>query len=241
MKISLNKIPIIILIGFLNVLSAHSQSLEFVEAPLPSYSANLDSNIDIYITAQIKNVSQKDLNIKIKTEVISLPFGHSYDVCWNELCSPPTRENWLNSTVYTLAAGSVSPSNLFYSHYYAFDQGGNLSEGSGTIKYIFYDTENPDDNLSFEVTFSFTQSSVFEAISSSNLKVEFSDNKILRIMAENELSSPYFITIYSLLGAKVQEAQFSDYFETDFSNFGNQVFLYQITQGGKIVGSGKIE
>jgi len=60
-------------------------------------------------------------------------------------------------------------------------------------------------------------------------------------MAENELSSPYFINIYSLLGAKVQEAQFSDYFETDFSNFGNQVFLYQITQGGKIVGSGKIE
>jgi hypothetical protein len=218
-----------------------SQSLEPVEQPNPSYSELLDSAWDIFITARIKNVSSQDLNIKVKTAVISLTNGHTYDVCWNDNCSPATISNWEQSKAYTLPAGAETPSSLFFSHYYAFDQMGTPVEGSGTIKYTFYVVENPQDNLSFEVTYNFTTSSVFEAVSNSNLNVNFLDNKILRVVSNEQSSSQYTISIYSLQGTKIVQAQFNDYYEKDFSNFGNQVFLFQITQNGKIISSGKIE
>ena len=241
MKTNLYKIAIILILGLLSVNNSNSQSLQCVEQPQPSYSENLDSAWDIFISARIKNVSSQDLNIKVKTEVISLTYGHTYDVCWNTICSPATTSDWLNSSVYTLNTGVETPPSLFFSHYYAYDQSENPIVGSGTIKYTFYVVENPQDNLSFEVTYNFTTSSVFEAVSNAKMKVNFLDNKILRVVANDLNPLQYTISIYSMLGAKISEAQFTDYFEKDMSNFSNQVFLFQITQDGKIVSSGKIE
>jgi len=241
MKRNINKLAFILLICSFFFQNAYSQSLEFVEQPQSFYSAKLDSSWDIYFTAQVKNISQNSINLKLRTEVVSLPSGHSYDVCWNGLCSPSTTTNWNNSSPYTLEAEAITPVSLFFSHYYSYYQSGTPTEGTGTIRYIFYNADNPDDNLSFDATFRFTTSSVFESISNSNLKVNFLDNNVLRIVVNNPSSMDYRITIYSLLGAKIEETQFNNYFEKDFSKYSSQVFLYQILQDGKIVGFGKIK
>ncbi len=241
MKIYFYKIAFILFVFFLGVSNSFSQSLQFVNEPQSAYSANIDSAIDIYISTQIKNSSQSNINLKIKSEILSLSYGHSYDVCWNGNCSPPTTLNWESSNSFALAADSITPANLFYSHYYAYFKSGSPSEGSGSIRYTFFNADNPDDNLTFEVAYSFTTSSVFETLANSQLKVDFSDNKVLRIFSNNNASLPYKITIYSVLGIKISEAQFDDFFEKDLMDFGNQVFLYQISQQGKIVGLGKIQ
>lgn len=232
---------IVLILAFFYANISFSQSLEFVEQPNSTYSENLDSAWDIFITARIKNVSSQDLNIKVKTEVVSIAYGHTYDVCWNDNCSPATTSNWENSTVYTLSSGAETPSSLFFSHYFAFDQTGIPAEGSGTLRYTFYVSENPEDNLSFEVTYNFTTSSVFEAVSNPNLQVNFLDNKVLKVVSNELNSSQYTLEIYSLMGAKISQVQFTDYYEKDLSSFSNQVFLFQIIQNGKIVSSGKIE
>ena len=241
MKTNLYKIAIVLLLAFSYTYDSFSQSMEFVEQPNPSYSQRLDSAWDIFITARIKNVTSQDLNIKVKTEVVSIAYSHTYDVCWNDICSPSTTSNWDNSTQYRLLAGAETPSSLFFSHYYSFNQMGIPTEGSGIIKYTFYVFENPQDSLSFEVSYNFTTTSVIEVVSNKNLKVNFLDNKILRVVSNELNPSSYTIAIYSLMGAKISEAQFNGYYEKDFSSFSNQVFLFQIIQNGKIVSSGKIE
>ncbi len=241
MKRNINKLAFILLICFFYFQCAYSQSIEFAEQPQSLYSAKLDSSWDIYFTAQVKNISQNTINLKLRTEVVSISSGHSYDVCWDGLCSPSTITDWNNSSPYALEAGATTPVSLFFSHYYSYYQNGTPSEGTGTIRYIFYNADNANDNLSFDATFSFTPSSVFESISNSNLKVNFLDNKVLRVVVNNPSSLDYRITIFSLLGAKIEERQFNNYYEKDFSSYSTQVFLYQISQNGKIVGFGKIE
>jgi hypothetical protein len=71
--------------------------------------------------------------------------------------------------------------------------------------------------------------------------VNFLDNKVLKVVSNELNSSQYTLEIYSLMGAKISPAQFTDYYEKDLSSFSNQVFLFQIIQNGKIVSSGKIE
>lgn len=238
MKI-LSKIIYIALLIFAFNLSAFSQSIVVVGPTTIDTTASMNDEYEIYFKSKITNPTPNDVTVKIKVLVVSLPEGHSFDCCWNGLCGPAGREDWDKSTPYVLKSGEITDDNMFYAHYYCQYKGDPVP-GTGKLKYVFYNVNNPDDKAEINATFTFTPGgSVSEILANPNLKIIHSESNLLSITSE--ISENYKLDIFAINGNTVFSQTFIGNFEKNLNEVSAGVYLFAITNSnGQKVSTGKI-
>lgn len=174
----LNTILLILALMFSNNL--FGQSLEIVGEKNVDKTVDINEFWDIYFSAAIKNVGPGPVNVKLSTQVKKMTFGHSYDVCWDGLCSPPTTEDWTASNTYKLSPGSTTPENFFYAHYYSFYKSSDPTEGEGNIVYIFANESNTADKVEIDAKYKFVKGqTVFQLFGNPDINFSLENRNIL--------------------------------------------------------------
>lgn len=224
----------IILLFFLNVIlfQAFAQSLElYYEDELlgleeaVTFTAHADSGLMSFHGLEVTNNSNNPLNIKCAREVFSAVNNTENSFCWGVCYSTST-----DTSTVSIKINSGETSNEFIGDYFP---GGNA--GITSVKYIFYDVANPDDQTTFIVNYKATTESAVE----NNLQtVEFS--RAYPNPANEEVSINYEFTenqrnvkfvIYNLFGHAVNETSIRDYSGTmkvNTSNLTEGIYFYSI-------------
>ncbi len=214
-----------------------SQTLSIVGDTVVSKTADVDEYWDIYLTTNVLNSSFAISTIKVKAEVIEMPAGHSYDICWNGQCYAATRANWDDGMPYNLAANSTMGEDIFYSHYYATNKDNQTAtEGTGKIKYIFYLENNPSDNCSLVATFSFATNSVKEILASEDVEINF-DNDVMNVSYSSAEQST--IQIFNIQGKLIDEITFWNTSSYNLNNLQSGSYLIRVINQNKQIATGK--
>jgi len=93
----------------------------------------------------ISNISEEDLNVRVRRTEISLIQGTVNVFCWAGLCYPPFVDESPNSVI--IPSGTIH-SDDFSAHYNP-----NSMIGTSTIMYTFFDDNNPSDSVCFIAEF----------------------------------------------------------------------------------------
>lgn len=150
---NLTLIIIFILIG--SFIQLKASSFEFVSK---DETVSGDLNDEIRAKAEIRNITSSVINVKSKLEIITLTPGHSIVFCW-DICYPPKEEDCISEGYLTLMPLGTSGEN-FHADVFA---DGHIGESK--VKFTFFNVDNPEDNLSFTVTFLVGMSGVEKTIS----------------------------------------------------------------------------
>lgn len=150
---NLTFLVIFIIIG--SFIELKSSSFEFVSKD-ELVSGGL--NDEIRAKAEIRNMTFTVINVKSKLEIITLTPGHSIVFCW-DICYPPKEEDCISEGYLTIMPMGTSGEN-FHADVFA---DGHIGESK--VKFTFFNVDNPDDNISFIVTFLVGTSSVEKTIS----------------------------------------------------------------------------
>lgn len=213
------------------------QSLEIVGDKNIEKTADLNEYIDIYFSTSIKNVGPGPVSIKVKTQVVKIANGHSYDVCWNGLCSPPTTEDWVSSDAYKLNPGETTPQELFYTHYYSFFKFTDPVEGEGNILYTFYNEMNPNDKIEIDAKYKFVKGQkVLELFS--NPDINFSlEGKQIQIISQkfDEIN----LELYDINGNLITSQTFSGSYCNNFNHLSTGTYYLKLSVNGKTMSTGK--
>lgn len=234
----MKRLSLLIYILFLTPFALFSQSLKLVTELPTDLVTSLSENYDLYFWARVLNLSQSDVNVKIKTEVKKITFGHSYDICWDGLCSPPTTENWESITSFKLKPNDTLPNNFFYSHYYAFNKMSDPVEGEGTIKYIFFEEGNTNNSVDIEINFKFVSGNyVLETLGDQEIETIVKDN-LMFISSKNHAN--YNLVFYNLQGNILENHTFQTNKTVDIGKLQKGLILFQILRNNQVVGRGKL-
>lgn len=214
-----------------------SQSLVIIGDEKYDYSLNIEEHWDIYFSASVKNIGPLPINIKLSTTVKKIEEGHSYDVCWDGLCSPPTTKDWISSSSVKLNPGEATPEGFFYAHYYSFYKDGNPTIGEGNILYTFANESNPTDKVEIDAKFKFVEgNSVYEIFG--NPELDFSiENRTIRI-STNKFENMY-IEIFDISGITLLSQSSSNYYQSTLNSFSAGTYLIRISSNGRIISKGK--
>lgn len=115
-------------------------------------------NDEIRAKAEIKNVTANVINVKAKLEILSLTNGHTVVFCW-DICYPPADQDMITEGYLTLMPLGTSGENF---HADIFADG---IAGESKARFTFFNVDNPDDSISFTVTFLVGMTGVEKTIS----------------------------------------------------------------------------
>lgn len=227
-------IVLIILIPF----NLFSQSFEVLGDKVIDKTANIEEQWEIYFSTSIKNIGSMPINVKLSSKVISMTYGHSYDICWDGLCSPPTTENWVSGSSYKINPSDSLPENMFYSHYYSFYKDTDPLNGEGNIIYTFWNEQNPDDKVEIDAKYKFINGmSVYEVFSHPDIEFTFVNRQM-------SVSSTKFdnlnLEIFDINGNKVVNQNFVNAYQSDLNSLPTGTYLIRISSENKVLSKGKI-
>lgn len=144
MKLKIQVLLVVVMLYFVGGLQPlKSSSFEFVSK---NEVVSGDINDEIRAKAEIRNISANVVNVKAKMEILSLKQGHSIVFCW-DICYPPKDNDFTSEGHLTLMPLGTSGENF---HADVFADG---ITGESKVKFTFFDANNPEDNISFTVTF----------------------------------------------------------------------------------------
>jgi len=212
---------------------AFSQSLELYYEGEPidpmaeiTLTAHPDSGMMIIDTLDVKNLSEVTLDVICVREIIENVDSTVNTFCWGGLCYPPFVDTSSNAT-------TIEPQAMAYE--FSGDHDPNGFTGTTKVKYTFYNTYNPDDNVAVIVNYAAVGSS-----SVSTHKEQFSLSKAYPNPANNFVSVDYdiketqetpHIAFYNLLGSKVKEIKLTESFGTltiNTSDFIEGIYFYSL-------------
>jgi hypothetical protein len=105
----------------------------------------------------VKNNTDRDMPVKARREDIDVVTGSKNYLCW-ESCYPDDVTESPNA--YTIPAGEMTPETVFSGHY--LPQG---YVGTSTVKYTFFNENEPDDQVYFLVNYVISPTSVDDILS----------------------------------------------------------------------------
>jgi hypothetical protein len=109
-------------------------------------SGEASSDAIILDAIDVKNIGSSALSVKCARENIEIVPNTSNSFCWG-LCYPPTTDT--SAVAVSIDAGGIY--DEFSGDYYP-----NGNEGASTIKYTYFDENNPSDKISVVVVYSTT-------------------------------------------------------------------------------------
>lgn len=215
-----------------------AQSFEVLGEKIIDETVDINEHWDIYFSTSIKNIGSMPVNVKLSTTVKSMTFGHSYDVCWDGLCSPPTTEDWVANGSLKLNPNDSLPDNFFYAHYYSFYKTSDPSVGEGNILYTFWNEMNPNDKVEIDAKFKFIDGkSVYEIFS--NPEVNFSiQNRYISISSTqfNQMN----MDVFDINGNQVLSRLVNSNYNENLEFLPAGTYLIRISSDNKIVSKSKI-
>ncbi len=96
--------------------------------------------------AKIQNNSASPINVQVERTIINLPAGMDELFCFGIYCNPPGTAATSYNTVLNAGAQNTS---------FKADVLPNGNCGTATIKYNFYDLDNPSDSVALTLNFAF--------------------------------------------------------------------------------------
>lgn len=194
----------ILLTAFLAVFFASSfvfaQSLELVRGD-ETVKGALDDELVSY--GRVKNISDEEVTITIKIEIIEITQGHELQPCFNMNCYPMLSETTVYSEPsqqFSLAPGEVTDDQNFKELFTHLYPNGN----SGVTKVKFYFMISDDDYAAYECTYTAGVSSVNdEFLLSSGITYPNPANDFLNINVKN-ISNDYQLNVYDSQGLNIR-------------------------------------
>lgn len=138
-----------------------SENLEFVHFDTEVNATIDDYNIKSY--AEVKNISNQALNLRIKVSVIQLPENYYFSVCDFFTCYPPKAEEFITLNTFTLQPNQTTEQ----SYYLELIPDENI--GQAILQVTFFNYDNPTDYVDYTVAFNIGTSSVDELLSNVNI------------------------------------------------------------------------
>lgn len=221
--------------------TAFSQNLVIDGLDIVEKSADIKETNEIQVLSKVTNTSTKDIKLRLKINVIEMPFGHSYGACWAGGCLPASTDSWDKSVEYLLPAGTTMPDYYFVGHYYCNYKDGPCITGTGKFCYTFFNAADPKDSVSLFATLTFLDATgIAESVNLSDVNVTCSTDNILRITSKDALNN-FTLSLFSINGGILCSQSFSGELNYNISNFTTGFYLYTITSAqGKIIAKGKI-
>jgi hypothetical protein len=176
-----------------------------------------------YVQLAVENISNNNLNVKVKKTEISVVPGTENSFCWVQCYDTSV----LVSTKYiTIPAHSIN-SDDFYGEYYPK---GHL--GTSIIRYTFFDMNNTTDSASMIAVYIATPVGIEELAENNNILLY--PNPTSGIANLNlDLGKNFTIEIFNSLGAKVlQENIISN--SIDLSLLPEGIYYYRIKENNQI-------
>lgn len=229
----LQKFSLVLIFSSLLSYFSYSQSLTFVNKE--EFVQGLTTDIEIISKAEIKNVSSDVLEIKVKMWIQSLHPGHKVGFCWGA-CIEPTTKDMVSPTSFFLGPDETSQ-NFFYAY---IDP--NYREGTTVAKFTFFDVENPDDSISYTVTFS----SVLSSVNSFDNFTEYFNispiptNNFLKLTTNFESYNNFTVDIYTEQGKKEKsEIFFNKEKYINLENLPSGIYFLVLKKDNNIIGKRK--
>ena len=233
----LNEILLAILLFAIIPSITFSQTLSIVGDSVVTKVVDIDEYWDITLKAKVFNASFAESQVKVKGEVIEIPFGHAYSICWGDNCYGQTKENWDEAAPLSIPSISATEENQFIAYYYSTNQNSQTpTEGTGKIKFIFYRVDNPSDNCSLTATFSFATNSVKEIFANEDVEINF-DNELISISYPSAEQST--MQIFSYQGQLNEEIPFWNTLSYNLNNLQSGSYLIRIINQNKQIAIGK--
>jgi hypothetical protein len=173
----------------------------------------------------ICNSSSSTKQVKLKKVHINVVEGSENAFCWG-MCYP----SGVFVSPYPVEIEAEACDSQFVGEYNPMN-----NEGSSTIRYVFFDQDNPSDTISFVVSYDYLtgvnpnsiddQISIFPNPANTTLKVTLGNNKDLKI------------DICNILGKTVKQVR-SDIFEEiaiSVSDLQNGIYFVRIMDGTKAI------
>ncbi len=170
----------------------------------------------------VKNITSTGMHVKCARTDIDIVPGTTNSFCWG-LCYPPTTDTSAVSVM-------IDPDGIYDEFSGDYYPDGN--EGESTIKYTFFNEENPSDNVSIIVKYStlvsvpdplnFKLSAAYPNPANSFVKFDYDFN---------ETPANSKVVIYDLLGSTVKEIGINNTFgslKINTSDFKEGIYFYSL-------------
>jgi len=181
---------------------------------------------DLSAGAHVRNISNTDRRVKVRSEVISIPEGGQTYFCWKECYTPAITD----APEYIEIPAGESVSN-FYGYYRPND-----INGEAKVRFIFYNTNEPGDSVHLEISFAANAAAIAPA---KEIKLEAYPNP-----ASNEVMISFvkpggqdaWLDLFNMLGNKIQSVKISGTDGTariETSSLKSGIYFYALRGSGK--------
>lgn len=190
------------------------------------------------IGLKVINTSSSTIDIKVKKEEVVVISGSENYFCWGNCYTPDV---FVSTDFIPIDAGATN-TNSFKGDYRPYK-----NEGQTSIRYTFFNKADEEDKVSVLVKFNASSSTNVSLIKNSKNYV----SKAFPVPAKDFVTIKYNfknvsnvkLEIYNLQGVKFNESNINrsnGEYKLYSKSYQKGVYLYQFTEKGKLIDSGKI-
>jgi hypothetical protein len=218
-----------------------SQNLSIVGIEVFEKSVDINEDWEIQVNSSVKNSSLSDITLKLKIDIIEMPFGHSFGCCWSSGCLGSSIEDWNSPTTVVLPAMSELPPFTFVGHYYCHYKESGCFPGMGKLRYTFYNANDMSDYTTLYATFNFTNGNgIQESLCLPEMNTNCINGNILQLSPEIN-GHPYQYFIYGLDGVCYASGTFTEDIQVNLNSFSSGAYIYSVlNKSGIVVAKGKM-
>ena len=198
-------------------------------------------NDEIRAKAEIKNVTANVINVKAKLEILSLTNGHTVVFCW-DICYPPVDHDITSEGYLMLMPLGTSGENF---HADIFADG---IPGESKARFTFFNVDNPNDSISFTVTFIVGPTGVEKTVSDSYYSLSdpnpnpVSQSSFINYKINNNFSKAR-IRFFDAKGIEIYNQTLNENqgsLNIELLNLSQGVYFYQLEVDGLISNTKKL-
>ena len=199
----------------------------------------LPGDFEIVLEALISNNTDTDMKLLVFRERLDLIEGASSAFCWG-LCYSPDVDTSLDN--HTVKAGESSVPGEFSGHYYPYEV-----VGTSTIKYTFYNMDNPEIRVSIVCKFKASPEGIAEeAMRGGSLSEIYPNPATSSVSLDYQLTAQVneaSVKVFNILGAMVKEADLNrgeGKMRMDIADLKNGVYFYSVIVNGDVYQTKKL-
>jgi len=200
-------------------------------------AGNTNDNL-LEIGFKITNSGTSAINVKVKKEEISIIDGTENYFCWKECYAP---DIFVSPDFLTIEAGATNDRS-FKGDYKPYQ-----NNGESEIRYTFFNVDDEQDTATVLVVYQVSTPTAIN-LAENNKKLiskafPVPARDFVRIKYNIDEANNVKLEIFNLQGSKIEEKEIiklkGEYILFSY-NYKQGIYLYQFTQNGQIIESGKV-
>lgn len=199
------------------------------------YEGNTNDNL-IEMGLKVTNNGQTAINVKVKKEEVSITDGTENYFCWKECYAPNI---FVSPDFLTIESGATNDRS------FKGDYKPNQKDGESSIRYTFFNMDDEQDMVTVLVVYNVSSpTSVSQLGNKSQVSKPYPvpANEFVTIEYKLDRTDGVKLEIFNLQGLKTEERlikQAKGEFILFSDKYKSGIYLYQFTQNGKVIDSGK--